>query len=169
MPAIRSWRKWSRPNRSFSMKPYPGMWVMHGIRMDSGSDSDSKVGAFLPTAYRQVGIVGWRPINYWRWLQTSRNHGNDKWRRCFLLNASENIHLKLKRERSGVHETNQLRRQYGEYHHIFLNWKHMGNGFFNILELILKRSRTFGGKLNITWSRIGVNFINRSFFQKNVL
>jgi len=32
-----------------------------------------------------------------------------------LLIASENVHLKLKRGRSGVHEINQLRGQYGEY------------------------------------------------------
>jgi len=34
-----------------------------------------------------------------------------------LLIASENVHLKLKRERGGVHEINQLRGHYGEYHH----------------------------------------------------
>jgi hypothetical protein len=38
-----------------------------------------------------------------------------------LLIASEIVHLKLKRERVGVHESNQLRGQYGEYHHLFLN------------------------------------------------
>jgi len=36
-----------------------------------------------------------------------------------LLIASGNVHLKLKRERSEVHEINQLRGQYGEYHHPF--------------------------------------------------
>jgi hypothetical protein len=40
---------------------------------------------------------------------------------ALVLIASENVHLKLKRERSGVHEINQLRGQYGEYHHLFLN------------------------------------------------
>ena len=65
-----------------------------------------------------------------------------------LLIASENVHLKLKRERSGVHEINQLRGQYGEYHHLFPQLKQMGNGFFNTVEWILKRSPTFWGKLD---------------------
>jgi len=38
---------------------------------------------------------------------------------ALLLIASENVHLKLKRERSGVHEINQLRGQYGDYHRNF--------------------------------------------------
>jgi len=33
---------------------------------------------------------------------------------ALLLIASENVHLKLKRERSGVHEINHSRGQYGE-------------------------------------------------------
>jgi len=37
------------------------------------------------------------------------------------LIPSENVHLKLERERGGVHEINQSRGQYGEYHHFFLN------------------------------------------------
>jgi len=38
---------------------------------------------------------------------------------ALLLIASENVHLKLKRETSWVHEINQSRGQYGEYHHLF--------------------------------------------------
>jgi hypothetical protein len=33
---------------------------------------------------------------------------------ALLIIASENVHLKLNRQRSGVHEINQLRGQYGE-------------------------------------------------------
>jgi len=40
---------------------------------------------------------------------------------ALLLIASESVHLKLKRDRSGVHEINQSRGQYGEYHHLSLN------------------------------------------------
>jgi hypothetical protein len=61
-----------------------------------------------------------------------------------LPTASENVHLKLIRERRGVHEINQLRGQYGEHHHIFPQLKADGERFFfNILEWILKRSPTF--------------------------
>jgi hypothetical protein len=50
-----------------------------------------------------------------------------------LLIASENVHLKLKRERSGVHEINQLRGHYGEYHHFFSHLKADGERFFQYL------------------------------------
>jgi hypothetical protein len=49
-----------------------------------------------------------------------------------LLIASENIHLKLKRERSGVHEINQLREQYGEYHHTVLLTESRSGTVFSI-------------------------------------
>jgi hypothetical protein len=53
---------------------------------------------------------------------------------ALLLTASENVHLKLKRERSGVHEINKLRRQCGEYHHTaFSTESRWGTSFFNIL------------------------------------
>jgi hypothetical protein len=52
---------------------------------------------------------------------------------ALLLIASENVHLKLKRERSGVHEINQLRGQYGEYHHLFPQLKADGERFFQYL------------------------------------
>jgi hypothetical protein len=67
---------------------------------------------------------------------------------ALLLNASENVHLKLTRERSGVHEISQLRGQYGEYHHLFQLKADGELFFFSILEWILKRSPTFWGKLN---------------------
>jgi len=69
---------------------------------------------------------------------------------ALLLIASENVHLKLKRQRSGVHEINQLRGHYGEHHHLFPQLKTDGERFFffNILEWILKRSPTFWGRLN---------------------
>jgi len=52
---------------------------------------------------------------------------------ALLLIASENVHLKLKRERSGVHEINQLRGQYGEYCHLFPQLKADGEIFFFLL------------------------------------
>jgi hypothetical protein len=52
-----------------------------------------------------------------------------------LLIASEDVQLKLKRERSWVHEINQLRGRYGEYHHLFPQLKADGERvFFNIVE-----------------------------------
>jgi hypothetical protein len=53
---------------------------------------------------------------------------------ALLLSASESVHLKLKRERCGVHEINQLRGYYGEYHYLFPQLKADGNGFFKILK-----------------------------------
>jgi len=69
---------------------------------------------------------------------------------ALLLIPSENVHLKFKRERSGVHEIYQLRGQYCEYHHLFPQLKVDGERFFLkiFLEWILKRSPTFWGKLN---------------------
>jgi len=40
-----------------------------------------------------------------------------------LLIASENVHLKLKRNRSVVHEINQSRKQYRLYHRMFRRLK----------------------------------------------
>jgi len=54
---------------------------------------------------------------------------------ALLLIASENVHLKLKRERSGVHEINQLRGQYGEYHHLFPQLKADGERFFQYCRM----------------------------------
>jgi hypothetical protein len=52
-----------------------------------------------------------------------------------LLIASENVQLKLKRERSWVHEINQLRGQYGEYHHLFPQLKADGERFFQYCRM----------------------------------
>ena len=49
---------------------------------------------------------------------------------ALLRIASENVHLKLKRERDGVHEINQSRGRYGEYHHLFPQLKADGERFF---------------------------------------
>jgi len=54
---------------------------------------------------------------------------------ALLLIASENVRLKLKRERSGVHEINQLRGQYGEYHHIFHEQKADRKRFFQYCRM----------------------------------
>ena len=90
-----------------------------------------KVGADLPAACRQVGIVRWRPIigADCRPVAMMELTSEDA---ALLLIASENVHLKLKRERSGVHEINQSRGQYGEYHHLFPQLKADGERFFSI-------------------------------------
>jgi len=49
--------------------------------------------------------------------------------------TSENVRLKLKRERSGVHEINQLRGQYGEYHHLFPQLTADGERFFQYFRM----------------------------------
>jgi len=67
-----------------------------------------------------LGIVGWRPIigADRRPVAIMEMTSEDA---ALLLIASENVHLKLERERSEVHEINQLRGEYREYHHLFLN------------------------------------------------
>jgi len=66
-----------------------------------------KVCTDLHTACRQVGIVGWRPINGadYRPVAIMELTIEDT---ALLLIASEIVHLKLQRERGGVHEFNQL-------------------------------------------------------------
>jgi len=54
---------------------------------------------------------------------------------ALLLTASENVHLKLKRERSRVHDINQLRGQYGDYHHLFPQLKADGERFFHYFRM----------------------------------
>jgi len=54
---------------------------------------------------------------------------------ALLLIASENVHLKMKRERSWVHEINQSRGQYGEYHHLFPQLKADGERFFQYFRM----------------------------------
>jgi len=57
-----------------------------------------------------------------------------------LLIASENVHLILKRERSGVHEINQSRGQYGVYHHLFPQLKADGELFFQYFRMDIETS-----------------------------
>ena len=65
---------------------------------------------------------------------------------ALLLNATKNVHLKLKRDRGGVHEINlNVEDSMVNITTFPLNWKQMGNGFFSILEWILRRSPTFWG------------------------
>jgi len=52
-----------------------------------------------------------------------------------LLIPSKNVHLKLKSERNGVHEINQSRRRYGEYHHLFPQLKADGERFFQYFRM----------------------------------
>jgi hypothetical protein len=52
---------------------------------------------------------------------------------ALLLIASENVHLKLKRERSWVHEINQSRGL--EYHHLFPQLKADGERFFQYFRM----------------------------------
>jgi hypothetical protein len=83
----------------------------------------------LPAACRQVGIVGWRSIigADCRPVAIVVLTSEDA---AFLI-ASENVHLKLKRERSGVHEINQ----YGEIHHLFPQLKADGVWFFQYFRM----------------------------------
>ena len=69
---------------------------------------------------------------------------------ALLLIAKKNVHLKLKRDRGGVHEINvNVEDSMVNITTFSLNWKQMGNGFFSILEWILRRSPTFWGRLKI--------------------
>jgi hypothetical protein len=83
----------------------------------------------LPAACWWVGIIGWRPIisAHCRPVAIMELTSEDS---ALVVIASENVHLKLKRERSGVHEINQLRGQYGEYHHLFPQLKADREQFF---------------------------------------
>jgi len=86
-----------------------------------------KVCTDLPAACRQVGIVGWRPIigADCRPVAIMELTGEDA---VLLLIASENVHFKLKRERSGVREIIQ----YGEYRHLLPQLKADGERGFSI-------------------------------------
>jgi len=86
-----------------------------------------------------------------------------------LLIASENVHLKLKRERSRVHEINQLRGHYGEYHHLFPQLKaDRERFFFQCFRMDIETFTYILGKTEHRLIKNGVTFINRRFFQKNV-
>jgi hypothetical protein len=62
------------------------------------------------------------------------------------LIASENVHLKLKRERSGVCEVNQLRGQYCEYHHLFPQLKPDEEWFFQYFRMCIETFTYILGK-----------------------
>ena len=68
--------------------------------------------------------------------------------KTLLLIASESVHLKLKRDRSGVHEINQSRGQYGEYHHLFPQLKADGERFFQYFRIDIETLPTFLERLN---------------------
>ena len=88
-----------------------------------------------------------------------------------LLISSENVRLKLKRGRSGVHEINQLRGQYCGYHHIFPQMKAVGERFFFPSKFIMD-IETFTYILGKTAHRLIKNLCNlhqQQFFQKNLL
>jgi hypothetical protein len=127
-----------------------------------------KVGTYLPTACRQVVIVGWRPIigADCRWFAIIELTSEDA---ALLLIASENAHLKLKRERNGVHEINQQRGQYCEYHHHFPQLKADGERFFRYFRI---NNETFTYILEKTEHCLINNWFNlhqQKFFQKNAL
>ena len=64
-----------------------------------------------------------------------------------LLIASENVHLKLKRERRGVHEINQLKGQYGEFHHFVPQGKADGERFFHYFRMDIETFTYILGKI----------------------
>jgi hypothetical protein len=65
---------------------------------------------------------------------------------ALLLITSENIHLNLKRERSGVHEINQLRGEYGEYHHLFPQLKADRERLFQYFKMDIETFTYIWGK-----------------------
>jgi len=66
---------------------------------------------------------------------------------ALLLLASESVHLKLKRDRSGVREINQSRWQYGEYHHLFPQLKADGERFFQYFRMDIETFTYILGKV----------------------
>jgi len=64
-----------------------------------------------------------------------------------LLIASENVHLKLKRARSGVHEINQSRGQCGEYHQLFPLLKADRERFFQCFRMDIETFTYILGKI----------------------
>jgi hypothetical protein len=86
------------------------------------------------------------------------------------LIASEHVHLKLKRERSGVHEINQLIGQDGECNHFFPQLKANGEWFFQYFRMVIETFTYILGKIEHRLIKNWCNlFINRRLFQKNVL
>ena len=128
----------------------------------------SKVGTDLRAGNRQVGIVGWRPIigaDYSPVAIMELTNEDD----ALLLIASENVHVELRRDWSEVHEINQFRGQYGEYHPLLPQLKADGERVFQYFRMDIEMFAYIWGKFNTAWSRIGVTIIHRRFLQKNVL
>ena len=109
------------------------------------ADLIPKVGADLPTACRQVGVVEWRPVigADCRPVAIMELTSEDA---TLLLIASENVHLKLKRERSRVHEIKQSRGQYGEYHHLFPQLEADREQFFQYFRMDIETFTYILGK-----------------------
>jgi len=63
----------------------------------------------------------------------------------------------LKREKSGVHEINQSRGHYGEYHHLFPKLKADGERFFQYFRMDIE---TFTYILGKTEHRLIKNWFN---------
>ena len=105
-----------------------------------------KVGADPSAACGQVGIVGWRPIigADCRPVAITELTSEDA---ALLLTVSENVHLKLKREGSGVHEIDKSRGQYGEYRHIFPQMKADGERFFQYFRMDIETFTYILGKI----------------------
>jgi len=122
-----------------------------------------KVGADLPAAFRQVGVVEWRPIigADCRPVAIMELTSEDA---ALLIIASENVHLKLKRNRCAVHEINQSRVQYSEYHHPFPQLKADGEPFFQYFRMDIE---TFTNILGKTEHRLIKNWC--SLHQQKIL
>ena len=104
-----------------------------------------KVCTDLPAVGRQVGIEGWRRImgadcSPVAILELTIED-------AALLIASENVHLKLKRNRSGVHEINQSRGQYGDYHRSFSQLKADWKRFFQYFRIDIETYTYILGKI----------------------
>ena len=118
-----------------------------------------RVGADLPAACRQVGIVGWRPIiigTDCRPVAIMELTSEDA---ALLLIASENVHLNLKRERSGFHEINQFQGQHGEYHHIFPQLKADGERFFQYFRMDIEMFTYIFKAYRRLWNALGIGGI----------
>ena len=104
-----------------------------------------RVGADLPAACRQVAFVECGPVigADCRPVAVIELRSEDA---ALLLIASENVHLKLKRERGGVHEINQSRGHYGEYHHLFPQLKADAERFFQYFRMDIETFTYILGK-----------------------
>jgi hypothetical protein len=66
--------------------------------------------------------------------------------------------LKLRRERSGAHEINQFRGQYGEYHHLFPQLKAGGEQFFQYCRMDIETFTYILGNCSSTTKSTSVLF-----------